>query len=310
MASLNRSLVAILLADAVGYSRMIAADELAAMESITACRRVLDGLLRRYNGVLVQTAGDGMLVTFASVVNALHCAVDFQSGLKRRNQSLPVDRRVQFRIGINIDDIIIGGDELHGDGINVAARLEQLAEPGGICVSDAVFLTARHKVWLDFECLGEKTLKNLPDPINVYRILVDEEPTATAVTWRGKVADDRIWVFAGEDGKGQRVRLVIRDSELRHARGGIVIGRNPKLCNIIIDDESLSRCHARLSLAGGELYFEDLDSSNGTVADDIPVRPFEPARLQPGSSIRMGQVNLRLSLEPVSPNGGRARSTA
>jgi class 3 adenylate cyclase len=297
-------LVAILLADVAGYSRMIAADELAAMESITACRRILDQLLQRYDGVLVQTAGDGLLVTFTSLVNAVHCAVDFQSALKRRNQSLSADRRMQFRIGINIDDIIVGGDDLHGDGINIAARLEQLAEPGGICVSDAVYLTTRHKVWLDFECLGAKDLKNMPDPINVYRIIIEDEPTATAVSWRSKVDGDRLWVFAGADGKGQPLRIVVRDSELRHAHGGIVFGRNPKLCNIIIDDESLSRCHARLSLAGGELYFEDLDSSNGTFADDTPVRPLEPALLRPGSSIRMGQVTLTLSVEAVPTSGG------
>ena len=310
MQSLKRNLVAILFADMTGYSRMMAADELGAMESIATCREILAQLLRRYHGNLVNTAGDGLFVTFESVVNALHCAIDFQGALRQRNSSLPADRRMEFRIGINIDDIIIDGRDILGDGVNVAARIEGIADPGDICVSDAVYTTTRNKVSFEFESLGERTLKNIPEPVGIYRIALEDEPPATAVDWDGVTGDERLWVLKGEGGKSEHIKAVVTDSELRRSGDGIFVGRDARICRVVIEDESLSRCHARLTLAGGELLLEDMDSSNGTVADGTPVRPFQPARLHHGSSIQMGQVILSLSVTTVSRTNEKGESAS
>jgi class 3 adenylate cyclase len=134
----ERKLAAILCADAYGYSRLMGEDEEATLRTLTSHRKLIDSAIEQHHGRFVNSAGDSVLAEFASVVEAVNCAVDIQTGLKAENASLPPERRMKFRIGVNLGDVMVEGDQIYGDGVNVAARLESLAEPGGICISNTV----------------------------------------------------------------------------------------------------------------------------------------------------------------------------
>src|SRR5262245_28454578 len=166
-----RRLAAILAADVAGYSRLIGADEGDTLERLKALRReLLDPKIAEHKGRLVKTTGDGLLVEFGSVVDALRCAVEVQCEMTGRNTGVPPDNRIELRIGINVGDIVVENGDIFGDGVNVAARLEALADPGGICVSARVQEDVAGKLDLTFEDLGEQTLKNIARPVRVYRV--------------------------------------------------------------------------------------------------------------------------------------------
>ena len=166
-----RRLAAILAADVAGYSRLMGADEEGTLAALKAIRRELgDPKVKEHRGRIVKTTGDGLLVEFQSVVDALRCAVEVQQGMAERNRALPEARRIEFRIGINLGDIIKDRGDIFGDGVNIAARLEAMAEPGGICVSRIVRDQVRDKLDLAFDDLGEQTLKNIARPVRVYRV--------------------------------------------------------------------------------------------------------------------------------------------
>ncbi len=184
----QRQLAAILSADAVGYSRRMAADESATVAAMRSHRETLSGFVREHHGRVVNAVGDNLLAEFASAVDAAACAVAVQRELARREAHLPEDRRLPFRIGLHLGDLVIEDDEIFGDGINVAARLEALAEPGGVCASAAVVEQVRGKIEAALEDLGNQTLKNIPVPVHVYRLrpLRDgETPVASATTVPG-----------------------------------------------------------------------------------------------------------------------------
>jgi class 3 adenylate cyclase len=173
--SQSRRLAAILAADVAGYSRLIGADESGTLQALRSIRAVLiDPTIAAHNGRLVKTTGDGLLVEFGSVVDALRCASEVQSGMVGRNATVPADKRIEFRIGINMGDILVEDSDIFGDGVNVAARLEGLAEPGGICVSARVQEDATGKLHLSFEDLGEQALKNIARPVRAYRVAMDD----------------------------------------------------------------------------------------------------------------------------------------
>jgi adenylate cyclase len=166
-------LAAILAADVAGYSRLIGADEEGTLAVLKAIRRELgDPKIAEHRGRVVKTTGDGLLVEFPSVVDAVRCAVEVQRGMAARNADLPDARRIEFRIGVNLGDVVIEDGDILGDGVNVAARLEALAEPGGICVSRVVRDQVRDRIDLAFEDLGERQLKNIARPVRVYRISI------------------------------------------------------------------------------------------------------------------------------------------
>src|SRR5467141_4534600 len=171
--NIERRLAAILSADVKGYSRLMGADEEATLRTLTSHRKIIDGLIERHHGRFVNSAGDSVLAEFASVVEAVNCAVDSQSALKAENAKLPPDRRMQFRIGVNLGDVMVEGDQIYGDGINVAARLESLADPGGICISGTVYEQVRDKLALSYEDRGEQTVKNIARPVHVWRVVLD-----------------------------------------------------------------------------------------------------------------------------------------
>jgi len=175
--SQTRRLAAILAADVAGYSRLIGADEGGTLERLKALRReLLDPKIAEHRGRLVKTTGDGLLVEFGSVVDALRCAVEVQREMSGRNAGVPSDNRVELRIGINVGDIVVEDGDIFGDGVNVAARLEALAEPGGICVSARVQEDAAGKLDLAFDDIGEQQLKNIARPVRAYRVVTAARP--------------------------------------------------------------------------------------------------------------------------------------
>ena len=171
----ERRLAAILAADVAGYSRLMGADEEGTHERLKALRRELaDPKIKEHRGRIVKTTGDGLLIEFASVVDAVRCAVEVQREMAERNADVSPDRRIEFRMGINLGDIIKDGRDIYGDGVNVAARLEALAEPGGICVSRVVRNQVRDKLAFSFEDMGEQQVKNIVRPVRVHRIVLGE----------------------------------------------------------------------------------------------------------------------------------------
>jgi class 3 adenylate cyclase len=167
----GRRLAAIVAADVSGYSRLMGLDEVGTARTLREHRKVTDALVAKHGGRLVKSTGDGVLLEFPSVVDAVECAVAVQSLMAERNQGVPEDRRMLFRIGINLGDILIEGDDILGDGVNVAARLEGIAEPGGVCVSSSAHDQVIGKVAVEFTDLGEQTLKNIGRPVRAYAVV-------------------------------------------------------------------------------------------------------------------------------------------
>jgi adenylate cyclase len=179
----TRRLAAIVCMDVAGYSRLMGADEEGTLARVKAIQReVIDPKIAEHHGRIVKTTGDGLLIEFPSVVEAVQCAVEVQRAMRDRNADVPADQRIEFRIGVNLGDIIIDGDDIHGDGVNVAARLEALAEANGVCVSRVVRDQVRDKLDVAFEDLGEQQVKNIARPVRVFRVAasVIEQSTASA----------------------------------------------------------------------------------------------------------------------------------
>jgi len=180
----KRRLAAIFSADVRDYSRLMRDDETATIRTLNAYRELMTTLVQQHHGRVVDSPGDNLLAEFASVVDAVQAATAIQKELKARNAKLQKNRKMEFRIGINLGDIIVEGDRIYGDGVNIAARLEGLADPGGICISRTAYDQIEDKLPLAYEYLGEKTVKNMPKPIRAYRVLI--EPEVFAKKWRWK----------------------------------------------------------------------------------------------------------------------------
>ena len=187
-----RKLKAILSADVKGYSILMADDEAFTIKTIKEYRGIMSYCIEQHNGRVVDSPGDNMLAEFASAVDAVQCAVDIQNKLKKENDRLVEERRLEFRIGINIGDVVHDGDRIYGDGVNIAARIEGLAEPGGICVSRSAYDQIKKKVGFEYTYLGEQLVKNIDEPVRVYKVLmapvdvgkpIDEEKKPSKLKW-------------------------------------------------------------------------------------------------------------------------------
>ena len=188
----ERRLAAILAADMVGYSRLMEADEVGTLARLKTHRlELIDPAIIKNKGHIIKTTGDGMLVEFRSVTEAVQCAVEVQRRMARRNADVPPARWIQFRIGINLGDILIEEGDIFGDGVNVAARLEALAEPGGVCVSAAVRDQVGDRLDVAFEDLGEQTVKNIARPLHAFRVVLEESPDAAALESRGQQLEEQ-----------------------------------------------------------------------------------------------------------------------
>jgi class 3 adenylate cyclase len=166
----QRRLATILAADVVGYSKLMAQDEEATVRTLRSHRDIIDKLIARHEGRIFNTAGDAVLAEFGSVVEAVRCAISIQDELRVRNAELVADRQMLFRIGVNVGDVLVNGDDLLGDGVNIAARLEGIAQPGGICISGGTFEQVKNKMSVGFEDLGPQRVKNIPEAISAFAI--------------------------------------------------------------------------------------------------------------------------------------------
>jgi class 3 adenylate cyclase len=192
---MERKLTAILCADVYGYSRLMGEDEEATLRTLSTYRKMIDQLIENHRGRFVNSAGDSVLAEFTSVVAAVNCAVAIQDTLKGENQTLPPERRMEFRIGVNSGDVMVEGEQIYGDGVNVAARLESLAEPGGICISGVVHDQVNGKLTLSYQDLGVQQVKNITEAVRVWRVVLDGQipsrPTVGRFNgrnyWRGGV---------------------------------------------------------------------------------------------------------------------------
>jgi TolB-like protein len=228
----ERRLAAILAADAVGYSRLMGLDEAGTARILREHRVAIDALVVKHGGRIVKITGDGVLIEFPSVVDAVECAVAAQSVMAERNESVPEDRRMLFRVGINLGDVLVEGDDILGDGVNVAARLEGISEPGGICISASAYDQVRGKVAVEFADLGEHSLKNIARPVRVYRVVRDgirqNAPTAPSPAPRLSIV---VLPFANMGGDSEQEYFVdgVTESlttDLSRIGGSFVIGRN------------------------------------------------------------------------------------
>src|SRR5437870_7088593 len=167
-----RRLAAILAADVAGYSRLMGVDEAGTAQTLREHRAVADPLVTEHGGRIVETTGDGVLIGFGSVVGAVECALALQQLTAERNAGIAGERRMEWRIGIHLGDVLVEGDDILGDGVNIAARLEGIAEPGGICISEDAFRQVRGKVTAEFADIGEPSLKNIARPLRAYRAVL------------------------------------------------------------------------------------------------------------------------------------------
>ena len=185
---MERRLAAILAADVQGYSRLTELNEEASTATLRMYRAVVEESISAHRGHVFSSAGDGVVAEFPSVVEAIRCGVEIQNEIAERNAAVPEDGRMQFRIGVNLGDVIAEENNLYGTGVNVAVRLEQLAEPGGICISQTVYDQVRKIVEIPFEDIGERRLKNIADPVHVYRILPAPLPWLKRLFSRANIA--------------------------------------------------------------------------------------------------------------------------
>ena len=177
----ERRLAAILAADIAGYSRLMGANEEGTLAQLKSIRKALvDPAIAAHRGHIVKTTGDGMLVEFASAVDAVRSSAEVQRKMAGQNAALPQDQRIEFRVGIHVGDIIFDGNDIFGDGVNIAARLEGIAEPGGVCMSDDAYRQVRGKVEIACDDLGLQTLKNIAEPMRAWRIKLSDQAAVTA----------------------------------------------------------------------------------------------------------------------------------
>jgi adenylate cyclase len=231
----ERRLAAILAADVVGYSRLMGGDEEGTLSALKALRQfLLEPKITEHRGRLVKTTGDGILVEFASTVDAVRCALGIQRAMPTHNADLPPDKKIEFRIGINVGDIIVEGDDIFGDGVNVAARLESISQPGGVCISDVVHQQVTGRLDANFVDVGEQSLKNIARPVHVYQLKLAAEvgsappPLMLALPDKPSIAVLAFENMSGDPGQEFFSDGITEDiiTGLSHNHGIFVIARN------------------------------------------------------------------------------------
>ncbi len=290
---MQRRLAAIVHADLAGFTRMMEGSETRTFRHLKSAQiEVWRPAIDAAHGRLVGTAGDAMLAEFGSAVTAIGAALDIQERMAQFNESLDVAQRMLFRIGVHLGEVIVDEEDqnIFGDGVNLAARIQALAEPGGIAVSRAVRDLVELRTEYVFIDGGEQSLKNVSRSVQIFHVRAAKALATVGTTTR--MVPQITLRFEGTDSTKNKHVFEITMEKLMSRGEGMVIGRAADQCDFVVAHPTVSRRHARLRLAGEALQVEDLGSTNGTRLGDQALRAGEPMALHAGSKLRLGDVDL------------------
>ena len=287
---MQRRLAAIVHADIAGFTRMMEGSETRTFRHLkTAQIEVWRPAIQASNGRLVGTAGDAMLAEFGSAVTAVSAALDIQERMARFNETLDAAQQMNFRIGVHLGEVIVDEEtrSIFGDGVNVAARIQNLAEPGGIAVSRAVRDVTTLQLDHAFVDGGEHEAKNVSRPLQIYHV---QARTGASTRTTTSVVPQVTLRFRGTH-DGRKYAFDVSIDKLMTRRDGLSIGRDFDQCDIVVSHSTISRRHARLIFANGVLQIEDLGSTNGTSVNGEPALPGRLQRLQSGARLKIGEID-------------------
>jgi adenylate cyclase len=289
---MQRRLAAIVHADLAGFTRMMEGAETRTFRHLKSAQiEVWRPAIDAGRGRLVGTAGDAMLAEFGSAVSAVAAAIDIQERMAHFNEALSEEQRMLFRVGVHLGEVIIDDEDqnIFGDGVNLAARIQTLAEPGGIAVSRAVRDLVELRTEYAFHDGGEHQLKNVSRSVQVFHVR-PAKLIAPGTTTR--MVPQITLRFEGPDSAGRKHAFEVSMEKLVGQSQGMCIGRAADQCELVVPHPTVSRRHARLSLAGEALQVEDLGSTNGTAVNGTVLKSGAPTALQAGSKLRLGDVEL------------------
>jgi class 3 adenylate cyclase len=297
MATTQRRLAAIVHADLAGFTRMMEGAETRTFRHLkTAQIEVWRPAIDTGGGRLVGTAGDAMLAEFGSAVSAVSAAIDIQERMAVFNQALDEGQRMMFRVGVHLGEVIVDEEDqnIFGDGVNLAARIQAVAEPGGIAVSRTVRDMTELKINYTFVDGGEHKLKNVSRPVHIFHIRNTAAGASThdASKTTTRILPQVVLRFEGANSTGQKYAFDVALDKLMTLPQGMMIGRAADQCELVLAHGTVSRRHARLVFAGEALQIEDQGSTNGTSVNGIGVKAGTPATIHPGDKIRIGDIEL------------------
>jgi len=293
MSTMQRRLAAIVHADLAGFTRMMEGAETRTFRHLKAAQiDVWRPAIDSGGGRLVGTAGDAMLAEFASAVSAVAAAIDIQERMAAFNEKLDTSQQLQFRVGVHLGEVIIDEEDqnIFGDGVNLAARIQALAEPGGIAVSRVVRDLVELKLDYAFADGGEHQVKNVSRAVHIFHVRPSKNPVVINTTTR--MIPQIVLRFEGADSGGRKCSFDVALDRLVSRPEGMVVGRSADQSELAVPHPTVSRRHARLFLAGEALQIEDLGSTNGTAVNGTAVVAGAPVALQAGSRLRLGDVEL------------------
>jgi adenylate cyclase len=289
---MQRRLAAIVHADLAGFTRMMEGAETRTFRHLKSAQiEVWRPAIETSQGRLVGTAGDAMLAEFGSAVTAVGAAIDIQERMARFNEALHADQRMMFRIGVHLGEVIVDDEDqnIFGDGVNLAARIQALAEPGGIAVSRAVRDLVELRVEYAFADGGEQQLKNVSRSVQIFHVRPSRQTPVVTTT---RMVPQITLQFEGPDSAGRKHAFEVALDKLMTQPQGMVIGRSADQCELVVAHATVSRRHARLSIAGEALQVEDLGSTNGTAVNGTALSAGAPVALTAGAKLRLGDVEL------------------
>ena len=293
MTPTQRRLSAVLHADLTGFVRLMESDEAGTVEQLKAAQLgAFVPAIEQAGGRLVDSAGDSLLAEFTSAVGAVTAAIEIQQKMAQINDALPESRRLLFRIGVHLGELIVDSeDRIFGDGVNLAARIQAFAAPGGIAVSRAVKDVTELQIDGVFADAGEQRLKNVSRPVQIYHVRAAVNAVSRTTT---SVVPRTTLRFQGTDGSGHTFVLDVALDRLIAARAGLVIGRDADKCEVPLVHSTVSRRHARLLISGEVLQIEDLKSTNGTLVNGVATHSGAPTALRAGDKVRIGEIEFAL----------------
>jgi adenylate cyclase len=297
MSTHRRRLSAILHADLTGSVRLMEGAEEQTVSHLKSVREeIWRPAIETGAGLVVDFAGDSVLAEFESAMASVATAIDIQERMARFNDMLDEDRRLLFRIGLHLGEVIVDEETqaIFGDGVNLAARIQAMAEPGGIAVSRALRDVTELHVEHDFVDGGEHKAKNVGRPLQIYHV----RPRAGAASGTTtSIVPERVLRFQGADKSRRKYAFTVDFGKLMDRRQGVVIGRDVDQCDVVLAHSTVSRRHARLVLAGGVLQVEDLGSTNGTAVNGKSALPGKRRSLQAGATLKIGEITLTVGSE-------------